>query len=63
MSKHPLQDLLPIHAEQQVSKRARVSHTKTFWESVSDFTLPDPCDLSTLEIIVTGKTKTGDKVL
>jgi hypothetical protein len=63
MNKHPLQDLLPAHAEEQVSKRARVSHTKTFWDSVSDFTLPYPCDLSTLDIVVTGKTATGDKVL
>jgi hypothetical protein len=40
-------------------KEPRVSHTKTFWDSVS----PYPCDLSTLEIVVTGENATGDKVL
>jgi hypothetical protein len=56
MQTHPQEDLVRIEAEQRVSKRARVSYTKTSWDIVSNFTLPDPCDLSTLEIVVTGRT-------
>jgi hypothetical protein len=57
MQTHPQENLVRIEAEQRVSKHARVSHTKTFWDIVSNFTLPYLCGLSIHEIVVTGHTE------
>jgi hypothetical protein len=63
MQTQPQEDFVRIEAEQRVSKLASVAHTTTFWEIVSNFTLTYPCDFSTLEIVVTGRTAEGAKVL
>jgi hypothetical protein len=59
MQTHSQEGLLQTEAEQRVSKRARLALRRPFGILSSIL----PCDLSTIKMVVTGRTSEGAKVL